>query len=70
MASYTRSWPLLSHPQTMEPGSSQTAERVPFDPDAAVRISATFVKALAEVVDAERFGPELHDVVCDARRWR
>ena len=37
-----------------------------FDPDAAVRISAALVKAIAEakaMVDAEKFGPELRDVL-------
>ena len=43
-----------------------TAEREPFDPEAAARISAALVKAIAEakaMADAETFGPELHDVV-------
>jgi len=47
-----------------------TEEQEPFDPDAAVRISAALVKAIAEAkatVDAENFGPELRDVVGHAR---
>ena len=47
-----------------------TAEREPFDPDAAVRISAALVKAIAEanaMVNAERFGPDLQDVISHAR---
>ena len=47
-----------------------TAEREIFDPGAAMRISAALVKAIAEakaMVDAEKFGPELHDVVSHAR---
>ena len=45
-------------------------EREPFDPDAAVRISAALVKAIAEakaMVDVENFGPDLVDVVHHAR---
>ena len=41
-----------------------------FDPDGAARISAAIVKAIAEaktMVDAENFGPELHDVLQHAR---
>jgi hypothetical protein len=47
-----------------------TEEREPFDPDAAVQISAALVKAIAEakvLVDAENFGPQLHDVIQHAR---
>jgi hypothetical protein len=41
-----------------------------FDPDAAARISAAIVKAIAEarvLVDAESLGHELYDVVQHAR---
>jgi hypothetical protein len=44
--------------------------REPFDPDQAVRISAALVKAISEakaLVDADCFGPDLHDVIRHAR---
>ena len=47
-----------------------TEDREPFDPDGAVCISAALVKAIAEakaMVDAERFGTDLQDVLKHAR---